>query len=1033
MMKLKKHYLLTLFVLFMASTAFAQHQVTGRVVSDVTGETLPFATVRIQGTNVGTITNIDGAFTISVPSADAVLVFSLMGYQDLELPVDIARPMAVRMPGDAITLEGVVITGMFTRRANTYTGSIVMIERDELLRGGNQNVLTSLSTLDPSLMMMTNLMTGSDPNALPDLQMRGASSLPDLRGEFGQNPNQPLFILDGFETPIQIVMDLDMQMIENITILRDATAKAIYGARAANGVVIIETRRPERGRMRVSYTGNINLEIPDITSYNLTSAREKLDVERLAGLFSTDHVDMQIRLQQNYDYLLRQVLGGVNTHWISQPLRVGIGNRHSFLIEGGDDYMLYGINLSYNRISGVMKGSDRTTFSGGVNLTYRVNRFQFRNRLTITDNTANHSPYGSFVDFASMNPYYRIRNDRGEIIQYHRIPSEDGVTPGGGPRIGNPMWNATLNTINSSGYTDITNNFFAEYAPFDNLRFTGRFGFSQMFTSADLFRPARHTDFIDFADEDLHRRGFYRQTRGEMRNIGADLGVSHSILRGNHMLFSNLMLTMSDLSSHSNFFEAEGFPNDHMSDISFATQYAYGRSPGGHEHVSRTAGAILSVNYSFADRYLFDANFRRSGSSDFGADRRWGSFWSLGVGWNLHEESFIRDLGIFNQFRFRASTGYTGSQGFSTFDAISTFRYFGTEQYFGHIGSFLMRLANPNLSWQRTHDNNLGLDFMLLNRRLTARFDYYISTTRGLVTQVTAPPSMGFPTFSENLGTVENRGLEALITYRVWQDPRRRNYVQVMASLAHNRNTLLRIDESLRAWNDEQDNLKNLLGPEATDSARRAALRYQNTPSVRFVEGQSMDAIWAVRSMGIDPTTGQEVFVTRNGERTFDWNAADQVVVGDAMPRFRGIVGVNVELFNFTLNIIGEYRLGGQIYNQTLKDRVENANLWNNVDRRVFTDRWTQPGDIARFKAITDHTPTRPSSRFVEDFNQFALRTLNVSYDFRDMNFVRNSFLQRLRFTVFFDDLFVLQNVHIERGINFPFARRVSFSIQASF
>jgi hypothetical protein len=345
-------------------------------------------------------------------------------------------------------------------------------------------------------------------------------------------------------------------------------------------------------------------------------------------------------------------------------------------------------------------------------------------------------------------------------------------------------------------------------------------------------------------------------------------------------------------------------------------------------------------------------------------------------------------------------------------------RYYATESYLGNIGSFPVGLANTNLSWQKKYDQNIGLDFALLNRKLSGRFEYYTSTTTGMLTDITAPPSMGFATYRENLGDVENKGVEAMLNWRVWNNAKRTNFVSVHASIAHNKNTMKKISESLRAWNDQQDANIEEGG---------------NIPAVRFVEGQSMSAIWAVQSRGIDPANGRESFVRKNGDITYNWSAEDQVVIGDALPKITGIGGVNVEFYNFTLNVVAEYRLGGQIYNHTLVNRVENANLHANVDKRVSTDRWMQEGDMARFKAITDQSLTRPTSRFVEDNNVLTLRSINLTYDFRDFAFLKKSFIQRMRASVFLNDIATLSSVKIERGIDYPFARNISFALQLTF
>lgn len=225
------------------------------------------------------------------------------------------------MEEDSQEMEEIVVTGAFTRKANTFTGSVVTVKGEELRRVGNQNVLQSLKNIDPSFLQIENLAMDSNPNALPDFQMRGGSTISSIQGEYASSANQPLFILDGFETELTKILDLDMNLVESLTTLKDATAKAIYGAKAANGVIVIETRKPEPGRLRMSYNGNLNIEAPDLSSYDLCNAIEKLEVERMAGLFSSENAENQISLDRTYTNKLQEILSGVNTDWKAQPTR----------------------------------------------------------------------------------------------------------------------------------------------------------------------------------------------------------------------------------------------------------------------------------------------------------------------------------------------------------------------------------------------------------------------------------------------------------------------------------------------------------------------------------------------------------------------------------------------------------------------------------------------------------------------------------------------------------------------------------------
>ena len=223
------------------------------------------------------------------------------------------------------------------------------------------------------------------------MEIRGKSSIVGLKEQYNVDPNQPLFILDGFESSLQTIMDLDMDRVASITILKDAASTAIYGSKAANGVVVVETVKPEKGTLRVTYSGNFNIQMPDLSSYELMNAEEKLRFEVLSGRYKSSGATNYIELQKLYNQRLANVRSGVDTYWLGEPVRIGLNHRHSVYAEGGDDNMRYGIGVSYNGISGVMKESQRNVFSGNLDLIYRQNRFLFSNKLTLNYNST-HDP-----------------------------------------------------------------------------------------------------------------------------------------------------------------------------------------------------------------------------------------------------------------------------------------------------------------------------------------------------------------------------------------------------------------------------------------------------------------------------------------------------------------------------------------------------------------------------------------------------------------------------------------------------------------
>lgn len=990
------------------------------IVKDENGDPLPGATVvsstgnnSMGGSEGATaVTDVNGHFRLTVSEEMPAILVRFMGFKDkvVRLSPRISS-YEISLEPDQQTVDEVVVNGAFTRKANTFSGSVTSVSGDQLRTIGNQNVLQSLKNLDPSFMQTENLSAGSNPNSMPDYQMRGASTVSNVQGEYASSANQPLFILDGFETELTKIMDLDMNQVKSVTLLKDATAKAIYGSKAANGVIVIETIRPNSGKLRISYTGEVNIEAPDLSSYQLADANEKLEVERLAGLYTdkNGNITNQLNLDAAYSSRLAEIVAGVNTDWLAQPVRTGVGQKHSLYLEGGDQAMQYGVNLMYNNIAGAMKGSKRNTFSGGITLSYRVKKLEFRNKLTIDHNSADESPYGSFAQYALMNPYSRIYDTDGSMVKVYNYTGTNGSVSAY-----NPLYNTTLNTINNSKYTTITENFYTEWQVLESLKLTGRFGLVHKTTTSDLFKPANHTDFISTTD--VFAKGSYQKGDGSYTDISADLGANFGKQWGKHLVFLNGQLNLTSNKYNTTLVEAVGFPNDFMNDISYAVQYAKNSSPSGTEGLSRTIGGLASLNYSYDERYLFDANYRLTGSSETSRDNRWGQFWSVGGGWNVQNEKFMKPIRWINRLKLRASYGYTGSQGFSVYDSQATFTYNTSRSYNGRIGSYVTRLANDDLKWQQKYDLNLGVDINVLNNRLSGRFDWYRSTTDGMITSVTVPHTTGFTTYVANLGKVENKGWEAYLNAMLLN--KGRNYVNAFAAIAHNKNTLKKISNSLRAWNDAQD--ANMLENKVT------------SPSVKYYEGCSMTAIWAVPSLGIDPQNGKEIYVKKDGTVTYDYDTADQVVCGDTQPKYNGTIGFNGEWKGWGFSVTGSYRWGGQIYNTTLVNKVENCNVAYNVDKRVLSNRWQKPGDVALYKAITDFSTTYPTSRFVQDYNLFTLSTLSVYYDFYNCKFVKNSFLERLKVTAYTTDLFNISSVKIERGTDYPYARTFSLSVQVT-
>lgn len=995
--------------------------ITGTVTGE-DGEPLPGVTILLKSNpKHGTSTDIDGRYSFSIPrgTKSPVLVYSFVGMEPKELAVRKSSTMNVTLRENPETLHDVVVTGIFRRNKELATGASTTLSAKELKQVGNQNLLQSLRTLDPSIKLVDNNLAGSNPNALPEVELRGANGITDLDANYTGNPNQPLFILDGFETTLQRVMDMDPNRVASITILKDASAAALYGSRSANGVIVIETLAPEGGRIRVNYAGDYAVVTPDLSDYDMLNAREKLQLQVDAGHFdATDNTNYNT-LQDYYQRLKRNVEEGVNTDWLAQPVHTVFEHRHNLRLEGGDNTVRYSINLTARNAPGVMKGSGRTGYEGGMFLSYRVKGLIFKNDLQLTYNDADNSPYGKFSTYTAMNPYQRPTDADGKLVKQFDKDAPRYFTGYNN----NPLYDAGLNITDSEDYFNFVNNFSLEWNITDFLTLMARVSITRQTGETNYFLPAQHSSFAEMGDpvsdpEEYMRRGSFTWGTSKMFSVLGDINLRYGQSFGKHSLYAVMGVNMSQTTSETRTIQAEGFPSQNMVDISFAKQYYKDSRPSSTYNINRLAGILLTANYAYDSKYLLDASLKYDGSSQFGSNQRYAPVWSVGAGWNIHKESFLEG-GVFSQLKLRGSYGVTASQNFSPYQAICKYQYNIAHQYAGIIPATMMGLGNNDLKWQQTKVINGGTDIGLFNDRLSFTFDIYKRRTTNLLASVTVAPSLGFPSYTENIGETENNGYEFSLRYMFLRDVSRRLYWSVNFSGNHNSNKITKISNAMKKRNED-----------IIDKAYREGT---TTPLLLYEEGNSVTSIYAVRSLGIDPSNGQEMYLTKNGIKTYTWNSADQVCVGDTRPDMEGVFGTSLNWGDFSFSANFRYSFGGQVYNTTLADRVENANLYQNVDRRVYDQRWRKPGDVTMFKDVKDTSRTRQTSRFVQDNDYISCESISLGYDITSRKVLGFIGAERLRVTGYLNDIFRWSTVKQERGLDYPFARRYAFSLNVSF
>lgn len=980
--------------------------IKGRVTNEK-GEPLVGATVQVKGTKIGAKTADNGSFELTIPDSTRILEVSYIGYEKQEvLP---ARIMLIKLLPKAAGLNEVVIsTGYFNRTKQSVTGSQVVVQGEELRKVGSLNLMQALNAFDPSIRMAPNLEFGSDPNRVPEITVRGENGF-DLRSsadDSRSNPNGPLYLLDGIEVSATRVYDLDMNRIESFVILRDASATSLYGSRGANGVILITTIPPKAGAVRVSFNSNTTFSMPDLRDYNLMNAGEKLEYERLAGLFTsrTNSREEQIGLDMDYSDRLAEVARGVNTYWLSKPVTTSINQRYTAFVEGGDRSFRYGVNLNYDKDRGVMKGSGRDRYGINVSFNYYVRPdFLIRNDVTVNNVKGFNSPYGSFSNYARQNPVERIYDrETGALIRSYEFNSSV-----------NPMVNAALPNTDYDRYTEIQDNFNMDWRINSNFRVTGRASLSKKISKAEQYLSPLSSAFD--RDTEMNKKGSYTIfDRDDLNFDGTVTGAYNNVFWDKVATNIGLGANVVTTSGIGEGYTATGFLSDNMNFIQYAQQFKENSKPTGYFDKSRMIGVFANANIGYDSRYYLDLSFRTDGSSRFGKDSRFAPFWSVGAAWNVDREGWWKsDLTL----KLRASVGSTGSVNFSADQAITKYNYNSEYEYNGYYGAQLLGYGNPALKWQNTIQNNIGADLTMFNNLLVWNIDAYIKQTQNLLLPIDVAPSTGFSSYTENMGSMENRGMDMRLRFNVLRGQNNSLNWNFTLGAATNKNKIKKLSNALEAMNEEANSKANVTGPK---------------PLRSYQAGRSQSALMVVESLGIDPMTGYEIYRKLNGDLTFVYDAKDKVIVGDVNPTWMGTFQSNLLYKGLNLYFIFAYEYGAKIYNSTLAQKVEGSDPRFNADRRVLYDRWKQPGDVVLFKKIDDTTPPYQTTRLVQKNDFLRLQTLTLSYDLPARTLERLK-VERARIMLSTSDLFRFSTIKMERGTTFPYAQTFTVGLNLTF
>ena len=1033
--------LLFVYILSLSTNAIAQNKnnsketyllpphgnyVYGRVIEKLSKEPMVGVTIRLDGHSTGVITDINGCYVLTLPEKGGLVIYSYIGFETRKIKVTSRQKVDVQMVEATESIQEVIVTGYNSIQKESFTGNTTKIEKEDLLKVNPNNLISAIQTFDPSFRIQENLAAGSDPNSLPQFVLRGQTGIGETtlgqtstssisREVLSGNSNLPIFILDGFEVDVEKIYDLDMNSIHSINILKDAAATAMYGSRAANGVIVIERRAPEAGKFRVQYSGVLSAELPDLSSYNLMNAREKLETERLAGLYDSNTPEID-PYTNGYYQRLNNVLTGVDTYWLSQGLRTALNHKHSVFIDGGENDVRWGVELGFRGTEGVMKHSSRKNANAAFYVDYRIGGLQIKNKVTYTYNKSTDVPFNSFSDYSHLLPYMRLYDENGDYVR--RLEKFDGAS---GTQV-NPLYEINFyNSFDHSGYDEVTDDLSLNWRITDGLRLRGQFPVLMRNSTGDLYKdPAS----ASYSASTGNINGEKTESTQKRTVIDGSLSLMYNNTFKGHNLNICLSSNMRQTQSTASETRYRGFPGGDLVSSNYAAE-VYGK-PSSSDNTTRLVGALLTSNYTYNNIYLADLTGRIDGSSEFGSDKRWSMFWSTGAGINIHNYDFMKSNELFSMLKFRASYGLTGKTNFSLYSAKDMYQLQTDSWYPTGYGVFLYQMGNPNLKWERKYTLDYGVEIGLWHDKIYLKASAYDERTIDLITDYTIPSSTGFTSYKENMGKVKNTGVELELRARLYSD---RNWLfQLYGSFARNKNTIIEISQAMRDYNKRVEELFSGYNPESSSDSKYAKTY------LKYYEGASLTSIYGMKSLGISPTNGKEIYLRRNGDVTDVWSADEWTIIGDTAPKGQGSFGYTLSYKQLSMFASFLYTFGGDAYNNTLVSYVENADIKNdNVDKRVLLDRWQKPGDITTMKDIRDrNVTTGASSRFVQKNNTLQWSSLTMSYNFRPEQ-LKKLHLSGLRLSFTMNDLFYWSTIRQERGLDYPYSRSFNLTTNIIF
>ncbi len=896
--------------------------VTGKVTGE-DGISLPGVNVLLKGTTRGTTTDQDGNYRLSVDNQSSTLVFSFVGYEPQEVVVGNRKVINISLEPDLKSLEEVVVIGYGTVKRKDLTGAVAQIDADEINALPVADVQQALRGRAPGVRVIQN---SGQPGSSVQVQVRGGNSF--------LGNNNPLYVVDGF--PLTGGIDfLNPSDIASIDILKDASATAIYGARGANGVVIITTRQGKEGRSRVTLD----------SYYGFQNVAKKFDLMNGAQY-------AEIANEQLTNDGRQPIFNGSNfadTDWQDEIFQTAPIQNHVLTFSGGNAKTRYSVSGNYFKQDGIIlnSGTDRGSFRFGLDQDVN-DRLSFSthfvgSRFTFNNNRANNGHRGNNILSSAIvaPPTVPVRDQDGNFSDVAPYPFSPNV-------LQHPLLFSQI--FDQQKRTSLLADLSATLRITDELSFKTMFGTEQVFGEGNFYSPSVLTLSSPSGNAST---SFNRSTSYLNENI-----LTYNKGFGNSSLNAVAGFTWQNDVSNFNRQSGNGFLNDILLNNNLGASEVTNPNQSNYSE-----WALLSwlgrVNFSLDDRFLFTASVRADGSSRFGANNKWGVFPSGAFAYKISEEAFMKEIKAISSLKLRVSYGQTGSTTLSPFQSLNRL---GVERAtFGKtdvIGFAPVALPNDNLKWETTTQFNVGLDAGLFEERVRLTLDYYHKSTTDLLAEVTLPGSAGFNSIVTNLGEIQNSGVELGIGADILE---REFKWDVFAQMSTNRNKVIDIGGS------------DIFG---------SGISLPFGASINIArEGQPLGLFYGFQEDGLDEN-GRIQYVDMNGDGNI--NNSDQSIIGNPYPDFIYSLNNNFSYRNFDLNVFLEGVQGSDLFFATGGSITNSFNTGENQLVDVYNNRWRPgaPDPNAGYPKVSTSSTFRVSDRFVEDGSYLRVKNVRLAYNF---------------------------------------------------